>query len=542
MSPPTPADLTDRQRDTHPVLHAPRRRYRDARGRFVRNAEVTVKLHPAPRRTSLFVTSEMADFIKAGGLGDVAAALPRALRGSCDIRVLIPGYPAVLRKTGPLEIVGRIAAHAGLPDCALGRAERPDGLCIYVLLCPQLFERQGSPYVCSEGRDWEDNALRFATLSHAAAQIAGGQAGLDWTPELLHLNDWPCALAAAYVRWSGGRTPCLLTIHNLAYQGLFPYAMAGALGIPADGLQDLEFYGQMSFLRAGIVHADHVNTVSVSYAAQITGPAQGCGLDALLARRAANGRLSGIVNGIDASWDPRTDAHLPAHFGVGQIQGKHENAAQVRQAFGLLDNDGPLFAVVSRLVHQKGLDLICEVAPQIVAAGGQIVIIGGGEPQIEQAVAALARRYPGHVGAHIGFEEPLARRMFAGSDFLLMPSRFEPCGLSQMYAQRFGSLPIAHATGGLIDTVDDGVTGFLFEEASADGLRRCLQRVFRTFRLPGLLQAMRRAAMLRPSGWELAGRKYMALYERATATTATGNVATVASATVPTTASAMAAA
>ncbi|MBN6150982.1 glycogen synthase GlgA [Xanthomonas sp. AmX2] len=518
MSPPSSADLPDRQRDTHPVSLPPRRRHRDARGRFIRHADVTVKLQPTPRRSSLFVTSEMADFIKAGGLGDVAAALPRALRDFCDIRVLIPGYPAVLRKTGPLEVVGNIAAHAGLPACSIGRTQQPDGLSVYVLLCPALFERQGSPYVSSEGRDWEDNALRFATLSHAAAQIAAGRAGLEWTPDLLHLNDWPCALAAAYVRWSGGTTPCLLTIHNLAYQGLFPYSLAASLGVPSEGLQDLEFYGQMSFLRAGIVHAEHVNTVSVSYAAQITGPAQGCGLESLLARRAASGRLSGIVNGIDASWDPRTDGHLHTHFGINQFQGKRENAAQVRREFGLLNSDGPLFAVVSRLVHQKGLDLICEVAPQIVAAGGQIVVIGGGEPQIEQAVAALARRFPGHVGAFIGFEESLARRMFAGSDFLLMPSRFEPCGLSQMYAQRFGSLPIAHATGGLIDTVDDGVTGFLFQDPSADGLRRCLQRAFRTFRMPGLLQAMRRAAMLRPSGWELAGRKYMALYDRTAAT------------------------
>lgn len=319
------------------------------------------------------------------------------------------------------------------------------------------------------------------------------------------------------MRWSGGTTPCLLTIHNLAYQGLFPYSMAPALGIPAEHVAELEFYGQMSFLRGGIVHASHVNTVSVSYASQIVGPAQGCGLDGLLARRAAKGALTGIVNGIDASWDPRTDHHLETHFSVNQWQGRRENADQVRQSFGLRQSHGPLFAVVSRLVHQKGLDLICEVAPQIVAAGGQIVVIGGGEPEIEQQVEALARRYPGQVGAHIGFEEGLARRMFAGADFLLMPSRFEPCGLSQMYAQRFGCLPIAHATGGLIDTVDDGVTGFLFHGASADALRRCLQRAFRTFRLPSLFGAMRRAAMLRPSGWDVAGNKYMALYERTAA-------------------------
>ncbi|WP_440975900.1 glycogen synthase GlgA [Pseudoxanthomonas winnipegensis] len=495
-------------------------RARDARGRFApraANDPDTVRSGVSPRRTSLFVTSEMADFIKAGGLGDVAASLPRALRHRYDARVLIPGYRAVRAKAGKLQMVGRIAPKAGLPACALGYTTLDDGLPVYVLICPELFEREGSPYVSSLGAEWEDNAVRFATLSHAAAEIAGGRAGLDWAPDLLHLNDWPCALASAYVKWSGGSTPCLLTIHNLAYQGLFPHAVAPLLGIPEVARADLEFYGQMSFLRGGIVHAAHVNTVSVSYAAQITLPAMGCGLDRLLARRAAAGGLTGILNGIDASWDPSTDNHLQAHFNLHDWAGRKANASQVRREFGLPERDGPLFAVVSRLVHQKGLDLICEVAPQIVAAGGQIVVIGGGEPQIEQSVLALTRRYPGHVGAFIGFEEQLARRMFAGSDFLLMPSRFEPCGLSQMYAQRFGSLPIAHATGGLIDTVDDGVTGFLFQEPSADALRRCLARAFRTFRLPGLIQAMRRAAMLKPSGWDVAGSKYLALYDRTAA-------------------------
>ena len=488
-------------------------RQRDARGRFIKHHERLVDDAPV-RDSALFVASEMADFIKAGGLGDVAAALPRALRQRYDVRVLIPGYRDVLARAGVVEIVGRVLAHAALPACDVGRVVQADGLLVYVLLCPSLFERDGTPYVDQDGQEWPDNAVRFATLSHAAAQIAAGRAGLGWRPRLLHLNDWPCAMAAGYVRWTGGDTPCLLTIHNLAYQGLFPAALAPALGVPAAHLDELEFHGHLSFLRAGIVNAEQVNTVSHSYANQIVAPAEGCGLDELLAGRAARGALSGIVNGIDASWDPRTDAHLPAHFSVNQVQGRAENARHVRRAFGLPDSHGPLFAVVSRLVHQKGLDLTCEVAPQIVAAGGQIVVIGGGEPEIERQVAALARRYPGHVSAYIGFDESLARAMFAGADFLLMPSRFEPCGLSQMYAQRFGCLPVAHATGGLIDTVDDGVTGFLFQGASADALRRCLQRVFRTLHLPGLMTAMRRAAMLRPSGWEVAGSQYLALYQR----------------------------
>jgi len=488
-------------------------RRRDARGRFVRHHEWLAEVPPRSD-SALYVVPEMADFIKAGGLGDVAAALPRALRRRYDVRVLIPGYRDVLARAGDIEPVGRVTAHAALPACDIARIEQADGLPVYVLCCPALFERDGTPYVDAEGREWPDNALRFATLAHAAAEIAAGRAGLPWRPALLHLNDWPSALAAAYVRWSGGDTPCLLTIHNLAYQGLFPRQLAAALGVPDERLDELEFHGQLSFLRGGIVNARQVNTVSESYASQIIGPVDGCGLESLLARLAQRGTLSGIVNGIDPSWDPRTDTHLPARFGIGHWQGRSANACHVRRAFGLPHSEGPLFAVVSRLVHQKGLDLTCEVAPQIVAAGGQIVVIGGGEPQIERQVEALARRYPGHVAAHIGFDESLARAMFAGADFLLMPSRFEPCGLSQMYAQRFGCLPVAHATGGLIDTVDDGVTGFLFQGASADALRRCLQRVFRTFHLPGLLAAMRRAAMLRPGGWEAASDAYLALYRR----------------------------
>ncbi|BDU16533.1 glycogen synthase GlgA [Lysobacter auxotrophicus] len=492
---------------------------RDARGRFLPR---TAGPNDARIRRVLFVTSEMTDFVKTGGLGDVAAALPRALRDTCDVRVLIPGYPAVMQRVGDLRIVGTVRARAQLPACTLGLATLDDGLKVYVLMNPALFTRGGSPYVTDEGNDWDDNAIRFATLSNAAAEIAGGRAGLDWQPNLLHLNDWPGALAAGYVRWNGDDTPVLLTVHNLAYQGVFPLAAAPALGIPKDAVADLEFHGQLSFLRGGLVHAAHVNTVSASYARQITAPADGCGLDPLLAQLDAQGRLSGILNGIDASWDPRTDTHLHANFAIGDWQGKRNNARQVRREFGLPEATGPLFAVVSRLVHQKGVDLICEVAPQIVAAGGQLVSIGHGEPRFEAEMAALARRYPGRVGAYIGFEEGLARRMFAGSDFLLMPSRFEPCGLSQMYAQCFGSLPIVHATGGLIDTVEDGVTGFQCHEATADALRRAVHRAFRVYRLPGLLDAMRRAAMRAPARWDAAARQYVAQYDGLLAANAPG--------------------
>jgi starch synthase len=465
-------------------------------------------------RRVLFVTTEISDFIKAGGLGDVSASLPRALSATNDIRVLIPGYRSILARCGPVTVVGKVDGVAGLPTCDLGETIQPDGLHLLLLLHPALYEREGSPYSAVNGAEWADNAIRFATLAHAAAEIASGRAMLAWRPDLLHLNDWPNALAASYLHWRGGHTPCVLTIHNLAYQGLFPQSLRTALDMPAMATE-MNFHGQLSFLRSGIAHADYISTVSLSYARQITQPLYGCGLNNLLTRRDAEGRLVGIVNGIDGSWDTRHDPALAAPFSADDWRGRAENAADVREHFGLRADIGPLFVFVARLVHQKGIDMICEATPQIIAAGGQLAIIGQGEPHMERAVLRLARRFPGQVGVRVTYDEALARRMFAGSDFLLMPSRFEPCGLSQMYAQKYGSLPIAHATGGLIDTIDDGVTGLLFRESTVSALRRCLQRAFRVFAEPELLRAMRRAAMLESHDWADASRNYLLLYQQA---------------------------
>lgn len=469
---------------------------------------------PSPLPRVLFVTTEMTDFVKTGGLGDVAAALPRAMRSMLDVRVLMPGYPSVLDKARSIVWEGRTQAHAGLPASEIGRMQTEDGLTIYVLKQPDLFERPGSPYVSPVGADWSDNALRFATLSMAAAQISAGEAHLAWRPELLHLNDWPTALAAAYAAWQRTPIPSVLTLHNLAYQGYFPLALRGLLGIP-ERAAETEAHGQLSFLRAGIAHADVLSTVSESYAHEITQGAHGMGLHALLQKKAAQGRLTGILNGIDDSWDPLTDPALPAPFSAYDPAGRADAAQRVRVELGLREGHGPLFAMVARLVHQKGVDMVCEAAPQMVAAGGQLALIGCGDPGMEREVARLARRFPGQVAAHVGFREALARRMFAGSDFLLMPSRFEPCGLSQMYAQAYGSLPIAYATGGLLDTVEDGVTGLLFHEPSVTGLRHALQRAFRIYEEPRLLGAMRRAAMLERHDWGRSARAYAALYARA---------------------------
>ncbi len=472
-------------------------------------------LRVAPSRSRvLFVTPEIGDFVKVGGLGDVSAALPRALLPSCDVRVLVPGYRQLLGRCGELKIVGRGEAYAALPACDIGRLETPDGLTVYVVLCPELYDRDGTPYGDAEKRDWHDNDLRFARLSLAAAELAGGQIDRDWAADVLHVNDWPAALAPAYVAWRGQGTPSILTIHNLAYQGNFSRDSLGRIGAPDSAYQidGIEFYNQVSFMKAGIVYANQITTVSETYAREILEPAAGHGLDGLLRKRAKETRLTGILNGIDENWDPRTCTHLFKQFEPGDWKGKHVNTESIRRDFGLAASRGPLFSLVARLVHQKGIDLVLSVADSIVSAGGQIVIMGTGERQFEAATQTLAQRHRKSVAVKIGFDEAESRRILAGSDFMLMPSRFEPCGLSQMCAQRVGTLPIGHKTGGLAETIDDGQTGFLFAEPSIGSLFGALCRAFSTYSSKRRLYQMRTRAMARNFGWEHSAVSYRQLY------------------------------
>ena len=475
-------------------------------------------------RRILFVTSEMTDFVKSGGLGEVSAALPRSLRQEYDVRVLLPGYRQVLECGQDMAVVARLEAAHGLPACDLGRIDCPDGLTIYVILCPDLYDREGSPYGDAAGLDWADNDLRFARLGLAAAQMAAGIGDLGWSPDLLHLNDWPSALASAYLSWSGSSVPSVLTIHNLAYQGLFGPERLPTLGVPDSAFQmeGVEFYGQLSFLKAGIVYASHITTVSSTYAKEITTPEFGCGLDGLLRRCDDEGRLTGILNGIDESWNPERDEHLDTFFSAQDFAGKQANAEDVRREFGLAVTRGPLFAVVSRLVHQKGVDLTIDSAESIVRQGGQIVVTGTGDEDYATKLEKLAQRHPGQVGVRIGFEEKQARRVYAGSDFLLMPSRFEPCGLSQMYAQRFGSLPVARQTGGLADTIQDGVTGFLFRDPSLGAMLTAVYRAVDAYKSRRRLTTMRRAAMEQSFSWTRSAQRYKGIYDRALTDTPIG--------------------
>jgi len=465
------------------------------------------------RRRVLFVTSEISDYVQTGGLGEVSAALPRALQGLCDVRILLPGYRQVLARHRDIEIVGSLAACASIPACKLGLVSAGDGMKVYVLISPALYDREGGPYAAADGSEWPDNDIRFARLSLAAAAMANGEGHPHWRPDNLHLNDWTSGLAAGYLAWSGARTPSLLTIHNLAYQGLFEGERMTALGIPPEAfcMHGVEFHGALSFLKAGLYYSTHLTTVSATYAREITTAEFGCGMDGLLRERARQGRLTGILNGIDESWDPRNSepgaAFEPSHW-------KTRHADYVRGAFGLALSRGPLFAIISRLVHQKGVDLALEVAEHIVRQGGQLIVTGQGDATFERHMRDLAGRYRGAVGVRIGFDSAQARAMFAGSDFLLMPSRFEPCGLSQMYAQRFGSLPIAHRTGGLADTIEDGRTGFLFGAPTAGGLKHAVGRAFEAFSSDGRLRTMREEAMARRFDWSDSARNYLDIYRQ----------------------------
>src|SRR3982074_912680 len=346
----------------------------------------------------------MDDFIRVGGLAAVSAALPRALRPWGDVRILLPGYRDVVEQFLHIEIVGQCAPLADMPACSPGLTATQDGLPVYVLLCPQLYDRPGTPCGDASGRDWPDNDVRFGRFASAAAQLAAGTLDKNWAADLVHANDWQAALVPAHLPWNGVKIPTILTIHNLAYQGLFPKESLRRIGAPEDSfhIDGLEFHDKLSFLKGGIVYASHLTTVSETYAKEITSSELGCGLEVLLRTRSDAAHLAGILNGIDESWDPRLCAHLAQPFGAGDWEGKRANADYVPQQFGLALSRGPIFGLVARLVHQKGVDLVLSAADEIIETGGQIIVTGSGEPAIEQAVVDAHRRRPDGMWGDIG--------------------------------------------------------------------------------------------------------------------------------------------
>ena len=473
------------------------------------------------RTEILAVASEIYPLIKTGGLADVVGALPAAL-ASLDIRVrtLVPGYPAVLAAVARPERL-----HAW-PDLFGGEARllagAAHGLDLFILDAPHLFARAGNPYTGADGRDWPDNAVRFAALSRVGADIGNGTIP-GYAPDIVHAHDWQAGLTHAYLHFAASRPATVMTVHNLAFQGQFPAEALSILGLPsaAYAVEGLEYHGGISYLKAGLHYADRITTVSPSYAAEIRTPEDGMGMDGLLRARA--GDLYGVLNGIDTdAWNPATDELIAAQYDARHLARRRANKADLQARFGLnQDPAAPLFAVVSRLTWQKGLDLLLEAEAVLMATGAQLALLGTGDPAMEAAFHAAARRHPGRIGCVIGYDETLAHRLQAGADALLVPSRFEPCGLTQLYALRYGTVPVVARVGGLADTVIDAspmalnagvATGVQFAPVTAEMLRAAIQRTTALYRQPRVWQQMQRNGMATDVSWHHPARQYASLF------------------------------
>jgi starch synthase len=475
----------------------------------------------------LFAVSEFAPWVKTGGLGDVAGALANQLRrDGTDVRVVMPAYRTVLERIDRSKRIAIIPRTDELPEASVIEAVLPEEVPAFLIDCPTLYDRDGGPYQDAHGRDFEDNAARFALLSRAAAQFATAASPLRWRPDILHCHDWQTAPAAALVRYaSGQRAKTLLTIHNLAFQGVFDGDLTELLGLPrsAFGIEGIEYYGRTSFMKAGIVFADRLSTVSPTYAREIQRAPLGMGLEGVLAERSSD--LSGILNGIDDTvWDPARDPLIAQNYDADSLGDKARNKEALQRELGLaVRADLMLFGVVSRLTEQKGSDLIAALAGRIARIPAQLAVLGTGERDLERAFLAAAASNPGAIAVRIGFDERLAHRIEAGADAFLMPSRFEPSGLNQMYSQRYGTPPIARATGGLVDSIVDAtpaalatseVTGFLFGEATPDALWHAIERALPTFATLPEWRRLQLAGMRQRFSWSERACDYAALYRR----------------------------
>ncbi len=469
----------------------------------------------------LSVTSELHPLIKTGGLADVAGALPPALAAhGIAVRSLLPGYASVLRTIKRPRLVLSYKDLFGGPARVL--AVRQGALDLLLLDSPHLFGREGGPYSDAGGHDWPDNWRRFAALSAVAADIAAG-ATAGWQADLVHAHDWQAALTAAYVRH--GRlpeTPVVVTIHNLAFQGRFDARIFPELGLPpsAFAVDGVEYYDGVGFLKAGLQYADAITTVSPTYAREIRTLEFGMGLDGLL--RGRGDAVHGIVNGIDVTeWDPATDPHIPGHFSARALGERGRNRRAVEKLFGLTPGKGPIFAVISRLTGQKGIDLIVDSIEHIVAHGGRLVALGSGDGALERGLLSGAARHPGLIGVRTGYDELAAHLVQAGADSILIPSRFEPCGLTQLYALRYGTVPIVARTGGLADTVIDAneaalaagvATGFLHAPNSGDALKAAISQAIELHADPAAWGLMQKRGMRADFSWDRSSIRYADLY------------------------------
>jgi starch synthase len=476
----------------------------------------------------LSVASELYPLVKTGGLADVAGALPAALaRQDVAVVTLIPGYPAVMSALTDAVEVHRYDALMGGP--AVLRRGKAAGLDLLVLDAPHLFARDGNIYLGPDGRDWPDNPLRYAALSRAAADIATGLLD-DYRPDVVQAHDWQAGLTAAYLHYDrlAERPPVVVTVHNLAFQGIFPAYLLGTLGLPAEAfaLDGLEYFGSISFLKGGLIFADRITTVSPTYATEITMPDGGMGLDGLLAGRARD--LVGILNGIDVDvWDPSADDAISAPFSRDDIAARASNKRALQQVAGLAeDSDAFLLGSIGRLTGQKGMDLLIDILPELVMRNGQFVLLGSGDRALEEAFAAAAAAHPGRIACRIGYDERFAHQIQAGVDAFVVPSRFEPCGLTQMYALRYGAVPIVSRVGGLADTVIDAspfalgqgvATGIQFAPVSGPALGAALRRAMALYREPAAWRRMQENGMATDVSWDSAAKAYAALFRDLTA-------------------------
>jgi starch synthase len=470
----------------------------------------------------LFVTSEVHPLIKTGGLADVSAALPAALQAlGQDVRLLVPGYIPVLDKLENKLTVASFAVFPGQQEVRLLSAKMPHtGVPVYVLDAPQYFCRVPGPYQYELGGDWPDNAMRFGMLSKVAALLGSDASPVPWQADIVHCNDWQSGLAPAYLQMTRSvHAKTVMTVHNIAFQGNFDRDWLEPLNLPQScfDMHGVEFHGYLSFLKAGLHYADRIVTVSPTYAREIQTTEMGYGMQGLLTVR--NGDVSGILNGIDEEeWDPATDKHLTACYDSTNLAPKAAGKRALQQRLGLEASEkSPLLGVVSRLTYQKGLDMLLECLPKLLDGGAQLAVLGSGDADLERRYQQLAQRYPGRVSVSVRFDEGLSHQIMAGADIFLMPSRFEPCGLNQMYGMHFGTPPVVRRTGGLADSVTDakatGGTGFVFDEADSTTLYRTIVRAIECYRNKKTFQRIQLNGMRRDVGWSSSAQRYIDLYQ-----------------------------
>lgn len=486
--------------------------------------------HFAPVRV-LQVASEIFPLVKTGGLADVCGALPKALcRQGVDVRLLMPAYPAALDIIAGLHVVADLENAIGEPNARLLGGRLPDtDVPLWLLDCPRLYQRVGTPYQTPDGDDWPDNAQRYGMLCRAATQLALGRTAVPWRPDVVHCHDWHTGLVPLMLRLAGGPRPrTVFTVHNAAFQGNFPPETAALLGLPAEVMttSGAEFYGQLSFMKSGVVFADKITTVSPTYARELRTREFGCGLEGVFESRASD--LIGILNGIDNDvWNPATDPFLAQRYSRNDAAGKQTCKRELQQQLGLhCDMRAPIAMFSGRLTQQKMADVLVERMPAIMQKYPtlQFALLGRGERDLERRFVEFARGLPGRAAVDIGYEEPAAHRLHAGSDLLLHGSRFEPCGLTQLYAMRYGTVPIVSRVGGLADSVADlesqaePSTGFVFDETTGDALEGAVDRGLAVFEnQPETWQGLRHRTMAADFGWDRSALEYHGLYARLSA-------------------------